>query len=39
MAKENYHGLFNVVADAEWRQEESDREHQELFEELTLLQT
>jgi hypothetical protein len=37
MAEENSHGLSNAVADAERWKEESEREHQEQFEELTLL--
>jgi hypothetical protein len=39
MAKENSQGLFDEVASAERRWEESERECRELFEELTLLQT
>jgi hypothetical protein len=39
MAEENSCGLSGAAVDAEWRREESEREHQEQFEELTLLQT
>jgi hypothetical protein len=39
MAEENSRGLFEVAANAEKRQEESERECREWVEELTLLQT
>jgi hypothetical protein len=39
VAKENSHGLSNMADDAERRWEVSEWEHQEHFEELTLLQT
>jgi hypothetical protein len=37
LAEENFQGLCDIVVDAEWRCEESKRESQEQFEELTLL--
>jgi hypothetical protein len=39
VAEENFGGLSDVVTDAERWQEESERECQEQFEELTLVQT
>jgi hypothetical protein len=38
VAEVNSSGLSDVVADAEWRREESKRERWEQFEEHTLLQ-
>jgi hypothetical protein len=37
LAEENFQGLCDIVVDAEWWCEESKRESQEQFEELTLL--
>jgi hypothetical protein len=39
LAEENSYGLFDAAADAEQQWEESERERQEQFKELTLLQT